>query len=101
MRAPRLPHRPGGRRAHPELPRRSGLTGSSRGLYKKNGDLIAIPHKVDSANWKLVEAQANKVTVNRLPHTPSSSCTRALHDFGSRAARANIVHAQQRRGSPH
>ena len=54
-----------GQHAHPNARARRSLTGSSRGLYKRNGDLIAIPHKVAGANWKLVEDQANKVTVNR------------------------------------
>ena len=47
-----------GQHAHPNARTRRSLTGSSRGLYKRNGDLIAIPHKVAGANWKLVEDQA-------------------------------------------
>ena len=60
--------------AHPSLLlRRSSLTGSSRGVYKRNGESIAIPHKTNTGSWKLNEAMRGRGELHRRARSRASA----------------------------
>lgn len=81
-------------------------TGSSRGVYKRNGEIMAIPHAGIEASWALNEKTAARGQTQRLPHRKyphSNACVYlAMPLHGARLAYLREVKPQaSARGPTH